>query len=97
MKHIRIIGSILCPIAALLLLVGEIIYSNELICGTNELAQIDSTITTLDDKNRALSQQIAQLSSLTIIEKKAGELGFIPTQKILTLSSEGAPVAYQYK
>lgn len=97
MNKFRLIASIICPVITVFLLIGDIIYSNELICGTKELSEIEQTITKLDEENQTLSVQIAELSSLEIIGKKAVAMGFLPSPKILTLNPEGAPVAFQYR
>lgn len=97
MNKIRVAASILCPIMAVILLVGEIIYSNELICGTEELTKIESTIATLENENQTLALEIAELSSLETIGKKAVAMGFTLSQKVLTLNPDSATVAFQFK
>jgi len=83
------------PLFALLLIIIELIVTNELAGLGREVSTMDSTIAVTHEENEQLSEQIASESSLIAIAVKAKELGFIEPSKsqYMTLGPEQFPVA----
>lgn len=69
------------PIAALVLVVSQIIISNELAGARSVIRSLDSEIVTLSEEHDILTQQVASASALTTLSIKAALSGFIaPTE-----------------
>lgn len=81
------------PIIAILLLVVEILVTNELAGFGKRLAQTDRAVDALREENQLLSEKVSSLSSLLTIEERARVLGFTATLKTVTIGSED--VAFQ--
>lgn len=84
----------LIPVCAGVLIVIEIILTNQLAGGGSQMRSVDSAIDDLRQVNALLTQQVASASSLTTIAAKAAEYGFIDPLKsqFLTVAAE-LPVA----
>lgn len=92
-KIARIIGIVL-PITAIILVVLQVVISNELATLGKRLGQLDAQVSRETDVNEALSTEVASASSLLMIRERAELLGFVePTAKqIMSLTLE-VPVA----
>ncbi len=94
MKNIiRIIGFLL-PVAAITLVVLQVVVSNELATLGKRLGKLDQQVRIEADMREALSTEVASASSLLVIRERAQAQGFVdPTAKqIISLSLE-VPVA----
>lgn len=94
MKHIvRIIGFLL-PVAAIILVVLQVVVSNELAALGKRLGKLDQEVRLEADMHEALSTEVASASSLLVIRERAQAQGFVdPTPKqVISLSLE-VPVA----
>lgn len=92
-KIARVIGIVL-PITAIILVVLQVVISNELAMLGKRLGQLDTQVSRETDLNEALSTEVASASSLLVLRERAQKLGFIePTAKqIMSLTLE-VPVA----
>jgi len=83
------------PVAAGILIVIEIILTNQLVGGGREVRSVDMTIDALRQENALLSQRVASASSLMTVAVRAAEQGFVPPAKsqFLTLNPSELPVA----
>lgn len=81
------------PILAVVLLIVEILVTNELAGFGKKVAQTDGAIDTLKEENQLLQEKVASLSSLLTIEEKARALGFVATPAVVTLGAQD--VAFQ--
>lgn len=89
----RIIG-ILLPIAAIILIVLQVVVSNELAALGKRLGALDAEVRVVSDIHEALQTEVASASSLLTLRVRAESLGFMePTAKqIMNLTPE-TPVA----
>jgi hypothetical protein len=85
-----IIGFI--PILILGLIVVQFMISNELAAYGNKMGDMEKRIGSLSTQNQILEKQVALVRSLTTIEKKAYDLGFMKSTSYLTIQSS-QPVA----
>lgn len=83
------------PFVAAILIVIEIIITNQLVGGGREVRSMDLSIDELRQANAMLEQKVASESSLMAISVRAAELGFIKPEKtqFLTLTPGELPVA----
>src|SRR5687767_3237184 len=83
------------PLAVGLLIVVEIILTNQLVGGGREVRSVDMAIDTLRQENAILEQKVASASSLLTVSVKAAEAGFVAPEKsqFLTLAPSELPVA----
>ncbi|OGG11279.1 hypothetical protein A2Z00_02220 [Candidatus Gottesmanbacteria bacterium RBG_13_45_10] len=83
------------PFIVAMLIVIEIVMTNQLVGSGREVSQIDSTIEALTQENEILHQEVASASSLLTITEKATVMGFVDQSKAryLTVGSEQLPVA----
>lgn len=82
------------PLWVIVLVVTELLLSNELVGLGKQVKHIDGQIDAVVADNDSLREHIASVSSLLVIEQKASELGLEKAKKYLTLSSDQFPVAY---
>lgn len=96
MKRIVQITLSCIPPLALVLLVVELIVSNELAGLGQRLAHIDIALTQARQERETLITQVASASSLFAIQAKADELGFRPPTKdqVISLGTDRLPVAF---
>lgn len=73
----------------------NIYIANLLVGSGNELNKIDSTISSLTLENDLLEQKVASASSLSQIDLKARQYGFVErsSKQLLTLTKDHLPVA----
>lgn len=83
MNKIKITLIILIFIAA----VAQVVILNRDSTAGENLVKIGSEIDQVDKENQRLSQQIASASALITISQKAKELGFVSSNKIVSLAS----------
>lgn len=76
------------PLLAVVLLVVEILVTNELAGFGKKVAEADRAIDALTEENQLLQEKVASLSSLLTIEEKAYALGFITTPTVITIGAE---------
>lgn len=85
----------IAPLVASVLIVIEIILTNQLVGGGGKVRAIDVTIDDLRQENALLEQKVASESSLLAVSVRATELGFVKAEKsqFLTISPSELPVA----
>lgn len=94
MKNVaRVIGIVL-PLTALMLMIIQVVLSNQLATLGKRLGQLDKEVRLETDVYEALSTEVASASSLLVLRERAQLLGFVePTAKqIMSLTLE-VPVA----
>ncbi len=94
MKNVARIIGIALPVAAIILIVTQVVISNELAALGKRLGQLDTQVRVETDLNEALATEVASASSLLVLRERAQLLGFVePTAKqIMSLTLE-VPVA----
>lgn len=97
MKYIFKCIGILLPIAAVVMIVLQVVVSNELATLGKKLGQLDQNVKLESDINEALRTEVASASSLLVLRDRAELLGFVePTSKqVISLTSE-IPVALKH-
>jgi len=81
---------IVVPVVAFILIISQIILSNELAGARGVIRTFDSNIATLTEEHDILSQQVASASALTTISQKALLVGFIAPTKTNVVSIDGS-------
>ncbi|MBI3342628.1 hypothetical protein HY087_00985 [Candidatus Gottesmanbacteria bacterium] len=82
------LGIRLLPLVAILLLVMEILVTNELVGFGKKVAEEDRAIDVLREENQLIQEKVASLSSLLTIEVKARDLGFTTSPNIVTIGTQ---------
>lgn len=83
------------PILVILLLVVEILVTNELAGFGKKVSATDRAIDTLKEENQLLQEKVASLSSLLAIEEKSHMLGLRSQPGIVTLGREDVALHLQ--
>lgn len=81
------------PLVAVVLLVVEMLVTNELAGFGRKLAETNKAVDAIKEENQLLQEKVASLSSLITIEEKARTLGFIFSPTVVTIG--GQDVAFQ--
>lgn len=76
------------PLATVILLVVEILVTNELVGFGKKVGEADRAIDVLREENQLLQEKVASLSSLLTIEEKAHALGFTSIPNVVTIGTE---------
>lgn len=76
------------PVAVILLIVFQIILTNEMVNYGRTVSQIDKRIDRLKNENEHMALQVASSSSLLYLEQKARELGFTDKPNLISLGQE---------
>lgn len=76
------------PIFVVLLVVVELLVTNELAGFGKRLAETDRAIEVVKEENQLMSEKIASLSSLLTISEKAREFGFTSTPVVVSMGTE---------
>lgn len=76
------------PILVILLVVVELLVTNELAGFGKRLAVTDRAIELVSEDNQLMSEKIASLSSLFTIDQKARELGFTTMPVVVSMGTE---------
>ncbi len=76
------------PLFAVILLVVEILVTNQLVGFGRKVHEVDRAIETVKEENQLLQERVASLSSLLTIEEKARALGFTLTPPLVTIGME---------
>ena len=86
----RIIGSGIrfVPLIVVLLLVVEILVTNELAGFGRKVGDANRAIDALKEENQLLQEKVASLSSLLSVEEKARALGFTTIPTVVSLGYE---------
>lgn len=94
MKYLFKIIGIILPIAAVVMIILQVVVSNELATLGKKLGQLDLNVKLESDINEAMRTEVASASSLLVMRDRAELLGFVePTSKqVISLTSE-VPVA----
>lgn len=93
-KAFRII-SLLVPVAAIVLIVFQVVFSNELAMLGKKMGQLDMAVVKEQDVHETLETQVASASSLMALRERALTLGFHePTQSQIIAISPKEPVAF---
>lgn len=95
MKFIVKLVGILLPVIAIVLLVCQVVVSNELATLGKKLGKIDYQVSLESDIHEALTAQVASASSLMTVRERAATLGFVePSAKQIVHVSLTVPVAF---
>ncbi len=86
-SYIRL-GLRMIPILVILLVVVELLVTNELAGFGKRLAETDRAIEVVKEENQLMSENIASLSSLLTISEKAREFGFTSTPVVVSMGAE---------
>ena len=76
------------PFLVVLLLVVEILVTNELAGFGKKVSDTDRAIDTMKEENQLLQEKVASLSSLLTIEEKSRSMGFITSPAIVSIGRE---------
>ncbi len=76
------------PLIVVLLLVVEILVTNELAGFGRKVGDANRAIDALKEENQLLQEKVASLSSLLTVEEKARALGFTTTPTVVSLGYE---------
>lgn len=77
------------PLTVVLLLIVEILVTNELAGFGRKVGDANRAIDALKEENQLLQEKVASLSSLLTVEEKAHDLGFTSTPNAVTIGTEG--------
>jgi len=85
----------IAPLVASVLIVIEIILTNQLVGGGAEVRSVDMSIDQLRQENAMLEQKVASESSLLSVSLRAATQGFVTPTKLqfLTIAPSELPVA----
>ncbi|MBI5620280.1 hypothetical protein HY949_00700 [Candidatus Gottesmanbacteria bacterium] len=81
------------PLLAIVLLVVEILVTNELAGFGRKVSETDRAIDAIREENQLLQEKVASLSALTTIEEKARAYGFVTSPSAISVGTEH--VAFQ--
>ena len=76
------------PILVVVLVVVELLVTNELAGFGKRLAETDRAIEVVKEDNQLINEKIASLSSLLTISEKAREFGFSSTPVVVSMGTE---------
>lgn len=94
MKNILRIAEIILPITAVVLLIVQVVVSNELATLGKQMGQLDAQVRLESDIHESLAIEVASASSLLTLRARASAFGFIePTTKQIMNLSLQVPVA----
>jgi len=94
MKYFFTIGAIILPVFVIILIVSQILLTNELAGAGSKIQNLDTEYEMLVMENERLNQEIASASSLVTVKEKARTMGFVEGKSYLTLSESQFPVAF---
>lgn len=83
------------PVVVVILILLEIVATNELAGLGNQVRTVDASIDAIIDENMDIEQRLASASSLLTIHEKARELGFTELPRSFTFGPEEFPVAFR--
>ena len=75
---------VVASILAATLITAQMVFANNLATDGNKLSNVSDQITRLERENISLKVEIAQESSLSSLNKKAQDFGFVKPQKVIT-------------
>lgn len=81
------------PFMIIVCVVVQLIFSNELVSSARRIQEIERERDTIEIENERIEQQVAIMTSLTVLEKKATELGFIRPKQIMSIRADSHVVA----
>lgn len=87
LRFIRV-GIRILPLLALVLLVVEILVTNELAGFGKKVSDADRAIETVREENQLLQEKVASFSALITIEEKARALGYTVTPTVVVVGQE---------
>ena len=76
------------PILVILLVIVELLVTNELAGFGKRLAETDRAIEVVKEENQLMNEKIASLSSLFTISEKARNFGFTTTPVVVSMGTE---------
>lgn len=96
MKRIIQLTLACMPFLVIVLLVVELVVSNELAVFGQRLDAIDTAMTKAQEEREVLVTQVASASSLVAVQTKADEMGFhLPAKdQVISLGTDSLPVAF---
>ncbi len=94
MKVLARILNVILPVTAIVLVVFQVVVSNELATLGKRLSELDAEVRVVSDLNEELRTEVASASSLLTLRARAQLLGFVEptTKQIMNLTSD-VPVA----
>lgn len=92
-KTLLRLGVKILPILVVVLVVLELVVTNELASLGEKVNGIEVKIGALQEENELLSQEVASASSLLSLASRAKDLGFVEAGATLSFTSEQLPVA----
>ena len=87
MKIMKKIIAVLILVTAVLE-IGNIYLSNIQAVGGIDASRLQVEIASIAEENGNLKTEVMQLSSLDMVASRAGELGFIETKEVITLTPQ---------
>lgn len=87
MKILRILSKIL-PLITIVLIGLYVFATNELVGVGRTIHDVDRTTEAIQAENEMLSRQVASASALSVIEEKAGNLGYVKPSNFVTIGEE---------
>lgn len=94
MKYLLRIAEIMLPITAVVLLVFQVVISNELAALGKQMGHLDTKVRLESDIKESLAIQVASASSLLTLRERASDAGFVePTTKQIMNLTLQVPVA----
>jgi len=94
MKYLLRIAEIMLPLTAVVLLIVQVVISNELAALGKQMGQLDAAVRLESDVKESLAIQVASASSLLTLRERATIAGFVePTTKQIMNLSLQVPVA----
>ena len=95
MKTVVKIFGMLLPVAAIIMIILQVVVSNELASLGKKLGNIEYEISNQNDMRELLSAEVASASSLLALREKAESLGFAePSNRQIMHISLEVPVAF---
>lgn len=76
------------PLLVVLLLVVELLVTNELAGFGKKVSVTDRSIDVVKEENQLLQEKVASLSSLLVVEEKSHSLGLITPPTIVTIGRD---------
>lgn len=95
MKRIIQTAQIVLPVTAVVLVVIQVIVSNQLATLGKKMGNLDTAVADARDVNEILHTEVASASSLMAVRLRAQAMGFHePTSKQITSLTPAVPVAF---
>ena len=84
---------LIVPGLVLFLAVVQLFFTHHLALSGEEMKEMESMMSKLEEENRLLEEEISQIGSMSVISQRASQLGLVHDVQVLHLSP-GVPVAF---